>query len=123
MSSIARPFCSEIIQAGSARPNKTEGQGKLNQSVASKYPRADFTPTITEVTQEGQCTVMGGAVQPPAKAKADFVPVEIAETVGGEFYWDYALESTTCRTECIGSLRRPLTHHRRRSLPSQKIGR
>jgi hypothetical protein len=73
MSSIACPFCSEIIQAGSARPNKTEGQGKLNQSLASKYPQADFTPTITDVTQEGQSFAMVGGVQ-PSKPKADFVP-------------------------------------------------
>jgi len=84
MSSIARPFCSEIIQAGSARPNKTEGQGKLNQSVASKYPQADFTPTITDVTQEGECFVIVGGVHPPAKAKADFVPevIDITEEGG-----------------------------------------
>ena len=42
------------------------------------------TPTIAYVTQDGECFVMVGGVQPPAKAKADFVPMVIDETVPGE---------------------------------------
>ena len=41
-------------------------------------------PTITDVTQEGECFVIVGGVHPPAKAKADFVPMVIDETVPGE---------------------------------------
>jgi hypothetical protein len=66
-----------------SRSHKNKRHRKLNHPLPTKHPNADFTPTITDVTQEGECFVIVGGVQPPTP-KAAFVPVVSDETVPGE---------------------------------------
>jgi hypothetical protein len=57
-----------------SHPRKKKGQKKSNQPLPATKSKADFTPTITDETQEGTSTVIVGGVQMPEKTKADFEP-------------------------------------------------
>jgi hypothetical protein len=72
-----------MIKNSNSRLSKKKGKSNANQS-PTKNPQADFTPTITDVTREGQCFVIVGGAQPP-KPKADFEPEVTDITEEGNF--------------------------------------
>jgi hypothetical protein len=55
---------------------KKRGQAKSNQALPITNDKADFTPTITDETVEGEITVRVDGVEPPAKPPADFEPLQ-----------------------------------------------
>ena len=73
-----------MTKSRKSRLSNKKGQSNSNQPPA-KHPQRDFVPAISDVTQEGECFVMVGGVQPPAKTEADFEPEVIDITEEGDF--------------------------------------